>query len=120
MASMHEIGNERVWLASATEAPVESEAQATELIGDALAQGATVLALPVERLHADFFRLRSGLAGAIAQKAVNYRLKLAVVGDISAQVAASEALRDWVRESANQRSAVRFLASLDELATPAA
>ncbi len=43
--------------------------------------------------------LRSGLAGSTAQKLVNYRITLVIVGDIVAYLDASNALRDWVRES---------------------
>ncbi len=43
-----------------------------------------MIALPVSRLGtAHLPAFRTGLAGEIAQKAVNYRLKLAVIGDIS-------------------------------------
>ncbi|SHN43559.1 DUF4180 domain-containing protein [Cryptosporangium aurantiacum] len=70
-----------------------------DLIGDAFAERAEWVVVPVERLGPEFFRLRSGVAGAVVQKFANYRLGLAVVGDISRYVAASEALRDFVRES---------------------
>ncbi|MFX7870694.1 DUF4180 domain-containing protein, partial [Acinetobacter baumannii] len=53
--------------------------------------------------------------GAIAQKAVNYRLKLAVIGEISEHLAASDDLRDWVRE-AGRRGDLWFEPSLDDLA----
>lgn len=75
------------------------EAGAVELIAVALAQRADLVVIPVARLDPGFFRLSSGLAGAIVQKLVNYRLRLAVVGDIDDHLAASEAFRDWVRES---------------------
>lgn len=45
----------------------------------------------------DFFVLSTGLAGEALQKLVNYRFKLAIVGDFS-QVT-SKALRDFIRES---------------------
>ncbi|WP_342237603.1 DUF4180 domain-containing protein [Inquilinus sp. OTU3971] len=77
--------------------------------------GASVIALPVSRLGAAFFQLRTGLAGEIAQKAVDYRLKLAVIGDISRHLAASSALRDWVRE-ANRGREIWFEPSLGSLA----
>jgi hypothetical protein len=75
------------------------EAGAVELIAVALAQRADLVVVPVARLDPKFFTLSSGLAGAIVQKLVNYRLRLAVVGDISGHLAASNAFRDWVRES---------------------
>ncbi|MGN6326403.1 DUF4180 domain-containing protein [Pseudolysinimonas sp.] len=78
------------------------------------AGGADTVVVPVERLDPDFFRLSTGVAGEIAQKFVNYRRRLVVLGDITAHVAASDAFRDWVRE-ANRGRDIRFVASLDEL-----
>ncbi|MEU9338822.1 DUF4180 domain-containing protein [Streptomyces sp. NPDC048290] len=79
--------------------PLDGERAALDLIGETYGQEVDLVAVPVERLPDDFFRLRSGVAGAVVQKFVNYRLRLAVIGDISAQIAASDALRDFVRES---------------------
>ncbi|QWP74984.1 DUF4180 domain-containing protein [Lysobacter sp. K5869] len=109
------LGAERVLLcAQAGEAIADARA-ATDLIGEASFAGATVLALPVARLDPSFFRLASGFAGEVAQKAVNYRLKLALIGDIQAHLQHSGPLRDWVRECGEGRS-VLFVADWDELA----
>ena len=86
---------------------------ALDLIGAAFSR-ADVVAVPAARLDPRFFALRTGLAGEIMQKFVNYRMRLAVVGDISAHVAASTALRDLVVES-NRGDHVWFVADLDEL-----
>ena len=82
------------------EGPAVRDAEgARRLIEEAMGEGARVIAVPVSRLDASFFQLRSGLAGEVLQKMVNYGLKLAVVGDVSAQVAASDAFRDLVVEA---------------------
>jgi hypothetical protein len=94
-------------------APIASTQDALDVIGAAFSR-ADVVALPVGRLDERFFTLRAGLAGEIMQKFVNYRMRLAVVGDISTQVAASPALRDLVFES-NRGDQVWFVADLDEL-----
>jgi hypothetical protein len=97
------------------------EASAVELIAVALAQRADLVVVPVARLDPLFFTLSSGVAGQVVQKLVNYRLRLAVVGDISGFVAASTALRDWVSEC-NRGRQVWFVASpteLDARLTPA-
>ena len=57
----------------------------------------------------------SGVAGEIAQKCVNYRIGLAVLGDVSEAVARSVPLRDWIRES-NKGRHIWFLADAAELA----
>ncbi|MEU8298168.1 DUF4180 domain-containing protein [Micromonospora sp. NPDC048909] len=87
---------------------------ALDVIGDALGRGAELVVLPVSRLGDDFFQLRSGVAGEIVQKFVNYRLRLTVVGDIAARLAASPALRDFVTE-ANRGRQLWFLATRAEL-----
>lgn len=87
----------------------------TDLIGEALSQKVTVIVAPVECFDAAFFHLHSGLAGEFIQKIINYRLKLAVIGDISVHSAASTSWRDFVRE-ANRGSSVFFLPDLDALA----
>ena len=68
---------------------------------------------PVQ-LGDEFFELRTGRAGAIAQKFVDYRMGLAVVGDIASRIAGSTSLADWVRESNRGRNLL-FAADLGEL-----
>jgi hypothetical protein len=79
--------------------PISTPDDASDLVGSAWSHNAQMIAVPVTRLDPEFFRLRSGIAGEITQKLVNYRLRLAVVGDITKQVKASGALRDYVWES---------------------
>ncbi|HEY6271758.1 MAG TPA: DUF4180 domain-containing protein, partial [Terriglobales bacterium] len=86
-----------------------------DLIGEALPQGVSAIVVPVTRLDPVFFRLSSGFAGEFVQKIVNYRLRLAVIGDIAALTAGSAALADFVRES-NRGRDIFFLKDLDVLA----
>ena len=92
---------------------LDGDRAAADLVGAALGR-ADVVAVPVARVAPAFFTLRSGVAGAVVQKFVTYRLRLAVVGDISASVARSTALRDFVRE-ANRGSQTWFVATEAEL-----
>ncbi|MFE9418498.1 DUF4180 domain-containing protein [Streptomyces griseofuscus] len=92
--------------------PLDGERAALDLIGDAFGQGAQLVEVPVARIAQEFFRLRSGVAGAVVQKFVNYRVRLAVVGDISAHIEASDALRDFVHES-NRGDQLWFLPDTD-------
>jgi hypothetical protein len=82
---------------------------AMDLIGNASYSGVGLVVLPVERLDPEFFRLSSGLAGDVLQKFVNYRVRVAILGDITAHVEASDALRDFVWES-NRGEHVWFVA----------
>jgi hypothetical protein len=47
----------------------------------------------------DFFHLSTKLAGEILQKFINYRVKIAIVGDFSAYT--SKSLKDFIYESNN-------------------
>ena len=89
--------------------PISTDADAADLVGDAWAHHAELVAVPVERLDPAFFDLSTGVAGEITQKLVNYRLRLAIVGDIAEHVEASPALRDYVWES-NRGTQVWFVA----------
>lgn len=80
-------------------APIASERDGMDLIGEAMGEGASLLAVPVSRLTGAFFELKTGLAGALAQKIVTYRMRLAILGDVSAEMAASKSFADWVREA---------------------
>jgi hypothetical protein len=93
---------------------LRDERDLLDLIGEAGAHHAELVLVPAARLPDGFFALRSGLAGAVVQKFVNYRLRLVVVGDVSVHLAGSSALRDFVRE-ANRGGQVWFVATEDEL-----
>src|SRR5689334_24834047 len=93
---------------------VASEADALDIIGETYGTGADLIVIPVARLSPDFFKLSTGLAGAILQKLMNYQFRVALVGDISAYTDKSAPLRDFVYES-NKHGTVRFLASEADL-----
>ena len=93
---------------------IATEDHGRDLIGEAFASAADLVVIPAARLSPEFFRLGSGLAGAILQKFTNYQLRVAIVGDISAYTEKSAPLRDFVAES-NRRGDVRFLASASGL-----
>ncbi|MCD0449914.1 DUF4180 domain-containing protein [Actinocorallia sp. API 0066] len=94
--------------------PVEGApfADVAEVIGDAWATGASWVVVPVGRLLPSFFDLATREAGEIVQKFVNYRLGLAVVGDLTPYLEASNALRAFVGE-ANRGAHTWFLPDED-------
>lgn len=79
--------------------PLDTEGAATELVGEAIGRRAQIVVVPTERLTDDFFDLDTAVAETIAQKFDTYRVRLAVVGDITQRVAAFPALAAWVDES---------------------
>jgi len=111
-----QVGGVRVLVLTPEGQAVGSEADALDLLGEALGAGAAWIALPVARAAPDVFRLETRLAGAIAQKLVNYGVGLAFVGDLSDPMARSQALRDWAHEC-NRGRQVWFAADLAELET---
>jgi hypothetical protein len=94
--------------------PVRGQVDAADLVGEALGLDAAWVALPVERLPEECFTLSTGVAGEVVQRFANYRLGLAIVGDVAEHVARSEALRDYVGE-ANRGRQTWFVASFEEL-----
>ncbi|HDS1140285.1 TPA: DUF4180 domain-containing protein [Stenotrophomonas maltophilia] len=85
-----------------------------DLVGDALGHQAGWIAVPVQRLSPDFFELRTGIAGHWLQMLVNYRLRFAVLGDVSAYRAQSASLDAWITECNRGRDGC-FVADWDAL-----
>jgi hypothetical protein len=85
-----------------------------DLVEAAMNEGARLVAVEAASIDPTFFQLRNGIAGEVLQKMVNYGFQFAVVGDVSAHVAASEALRDFVVEC-NRGREIFFVADLKEL-----
>ena len=102
----------RVLVADA--APLDTLADVVDLVGNASYQGIAWVAVPADLLPGDFFRLGTGFAGEVMQKFVNYRVGLAVIGDISAHTQRSTPLADLVRES-NTGAHVWFLPDVETL-----
>ncbi|CAB3756753.1 alpha/beta hydrolase [Burkholderia sp. MSh2] len=93
---------------------VRHESDALDLVALARSHEADWIAVGADALHDDFYRLDSGLAGAVLQKLANYGVRLAVVGNVERWLARSEALRALVRES-NRGQSAWFVASEDDL-----
>jgi hypothetical protein len=111
---VREIGGRRVLVCAPDGPPIRSDRDAVDVIGRALGEGVRWAILPAERLGDGFFTLSTRIAGEVIQKFVNYQIGLAIVGDISAHLAASGSLRDFVHES-NRGRHVWFVADLAEL-----
>lgn len=82
--------------------------QFLQMMMDSSAEGIIV---HQENIDEQFFDLRSGLAGEMLQKVVNYRLRLAIVGDFS--VYESSSLRAFISES-NRSNAIAFVPTVDD------
>jgi hypothetical protein len=75
---------------------------ALDLMVMASEKGAVKIILQEKNMHPDFFRLKTGLAGEILQKFVNYHIKLAITGDFKKYT--SKNLQSFISEcnSGNQ------------------
>ena len=94
---------------------IATDDDTSDLIGGAWSNQATFIAIPVERLDERFFDLSSGFAGDVLGKFGNYRIRVAIVGDVSEHMSASAAFDAFVWES-NRGDAAWFVpdsASLD-------
>lgn len=115
MTTLQTIHDVPVLMCDADGEAVCGERDVMDFIGDAGYQGARWVVIPAQRFDEAFFRLSTRIAGDIVQKFANYRLGLAILGDISPHTEVSSALRDFVRES-NRGRQTWFLADAEELA----
>ena len=93
---------------------IKNEQEALDLMANAGYQRATAIILPAENLSADFFDLKTGLAGDILQKFSNYRMKLAIIGSFEGYK--SRSLAAFIRES-NRGNLIFFVPDMDTALT---
>jgi hypothetical protein len=74
-------------------------------------QGASGIIINEKNLTAEFFDLKTRLAGEILQKFSTYDIRLAIVGDFSKYE--SKSLRDFIYES-NRLKRINFVNSAEE------
>ncbi len=96
---VQEINGTRVLALDPTGKPIVDRQGVLDMIGDASADNADMVAIPVERQGDAFFDLKTRIAGEVLQVCTTYRLPVAFVGDLSAATERSGALRDFIRES---------------------
>lgn len=81
-----------------------------ELLANLYFQEYDKIILHKKNICADFFDLKNGIAGEILQKFVNYRVRLAVIGDFSNM---GKSVSDFIYET-NKGSHIVFVNTLDE------
>ncbi|HEV2650722.1 MAG TPA: DUF4180 domain-containing protein [Rhizomicrobium sp.] len=92
---------------------IASERDATDVIGFAFTERPDWIAIPLTVLSPAFLDLRTGFAGAILQKFVNYDFRVAILGDTSQEQARSKPLADFIRET-NKGNQIWFCASCED------
>jgi hypothetical protein len=77
---------------------LRNDRDAVAVISEAAESQADVIAISAKRFYANFFRLRTGIAGQVIQKVLTYGFRLVIVGDISEYLQESSTLHDFVSE----------------------
>lgn len=113
-ARVYEHGGVRLFVCTEEGPALRHDADAVDLIVAALGAGATRVVLPATRLGPHVFPLSTRVAGEILQKFANFKMGLAVIGDLSGPMVESRALRDFVYES-NRGEIAWFLPDLAAL-----
>lgn len=103
---IHETDNGKVAELEAGLTAIRSLQDGLDLIQEFIFSDTNKIIVHKEDLASGFFDLSTGLAGEILQKFVNYRIKLAIVGDFGN--IASEPLKAFIRES-NRGTQIFFL-----------
>lgn len=104
----HHINGQSIAELSANGVVLSTAQQFLQMMMDSSAEGIIV---HQKNIDEQFFDLRSGLAGEMLQKVVNYRLRLAIVGDFS--IYESNSLRAFIFES-NKSNSIAFVATVEE------
>src|SRR5688500_1685569 len=104
----HHINGQSIAELSAKGVVLSTAQQFLQMIMDSSAEAIIVYQ---ENIDERFFDLRSGLAGEMLQKVVNYRLRLVIVGDFS--IYESKSLKAFIAES-NRSSTIAFVNTIEE------
>ncbi|GED60801.1 DUF4180 domain-containing protein [Brevibacillus formosus] len=95
-----EAGGKNIAIVSGSEVIIEDVQSALDLIATVHYQADSErIVLNKSLLNESFFDLKTRFAGEILQKFINYRVKVAIVGDFS--VYTSKSLKDFIYESNN-------------------
>lgn len=86
-------------------------ASGSQLLVDLYYQHFDIMIFHEKNINPDFFELRSGMAGELLQKASNFQLRLAFIGNFEAY--SSKSLQDFIRES-NKHGKILFVSSPEE------
>jgi hypothetical protein len=84
---------------------------ALDIMADCNYQGSYKIILHEKNIIADFFDLKTGIAGNILQKFSTYNVQLAIVGDFTKYK--SKSLNDFIFES-NKLGRINFVHSTEE------
>lgn len=90
---------------------INTAEEGLNLLGTIYFEGYDRLILHVKNITPKFFDLKTGIAGEILQKFSNYRVRLALVGDVSTY--GSRPMQAFIHES-NRWGHINFVSNLGE------
>jgi hypothetical protein len=108
----HTINNIRIAEIVADDIVIRTTEDGLDLLGDLYYQGFDKIIIDERNITSEFFDLKTGIAGEVLQKFSQYRMPLAIVGDLSKYTSKSKSLTDFIYES-NKGRQINFLASVD-------
>lgn len=108
---IYEFGEMKIAEISADGVLINNAEDGLQLLADLYYQECDGIILHETNITADFFDLKTGLAGEILQKFSNYRMRLAIVGDFSKYP--GQSIKDFIFES-NKGRHINFLSNVEE------
>ncbi|MFA5511761.1 MAG: DUF4180 domain-containing protein [Candidatus Kapaibacterium sp.] len=90
---------------------INSINDALDIVGNLSYEHYNKLIISKDSLCPDFFDLKTGLAGDILQKFINYRFNIAIIGDFTEYD--SKSLQDFIIEC-NKGTNINFVKTLEE------
>lgn len=109
--NFHHHKNQKAAEVLSDEIVINKVQDALDLMADIDYQGSRMIIVHEKNITPDFFNLRTGIAGEILQKFVNYKVKLAIVGDFSKYTSSS--LKSFIIEC-NRGNQLFFLNSVNK------
>ncbi len=109
--TIHRLGDYAIAEINASDLVIRTTSDALDLLGDIYYQGFGSIILYEKNITADFFDLKTGIAGEILQKFSTYRVRLAIVGTFDAYTGKS--IKDFIYES-NKMGHINFVPTLEK------
>ncbi|MBC9934173.1 DUF4180 domain-containing protein [Chitinophaga qingshengii] len=109
--AIHETGAVRIAEVVADDILINTPEEALQLIVDVYYQNFEKMIIHEKNIIPAFFDLKTGIAGEVLQKFVNYRMQLSIVGTFEHYT--SKSIRDFIYES-NKGRQISFLSSVEE------
>jgi len=109
--TVHTINDHSILEVHSPDFVIHTLQDALDLLGSAMFMQVFKIIIGKENLCADFYDLKTRLAGEILQKFSTYDMQLAIIGEFGNVESGS--LRDFIKES-NRTGRILFLGTLEE------